>query len=67
MEELNLLNGDTVLLRGKKRKTTIAVVHADENVQESRIRIPKITRSNLRFFFQIFKLLYFFLILLLAT
>ena len=48
MEELGLFNGDTVLLKGKKRKNTIAVVNADNLVSESRVRMSKVIRSNLR-------------------
>lgn len=48
MEELGLFGGDIVLLKGKKRKNTIAVVNADENVSDNKIRIPKVLRSNLR-------------------
>lgn len=48
MEELGLFSGDTVLLRGKKRKTTVAVITADENVSSSRIKMTKVVRSNLR-------------------
>lgn len=48
MEELGLFNGDTVLLKGKKRKNTVAVVTADNLVSESRVRMSKVIRSNLR-------------------
>ena len=48
MAELGLLSGDTVLLRGKKRKTTVAVVNSDESVAPSRIQMTKVVRSNLR-------------------
>ena len=48
MKELDLFNGDTVLLRGKKRKTSVAVVYSDESVALSRIQMTKVVRSNLR-------------------
>jgi transitional endoplasmic reticulum ATPase len=48
LEELKLLAGDTVLLRGKKRKSTVAVVTADENVPYGKITMSKVVRSNLR-------------------
>lgn len=51
MEELGLFNGDTVLLKGKKRKNTVAVVTADNLVSESRVRMSKVIRSNLRYKF----------------
>lgn len=50
MKELDLFNGDTVLLRGKKRKTTVAVVYSDESVMQSRIQMTKVVRSNLRYY-----------------
>ena len=48
MKELDLYDGDTVLLKGKKRKTTVAVVTSDETVAASRIQMTKVVRSNLR-------------------
>ena len=48
MEALDLFEGDYVLLRGKKKKTTIAIVTADESVNGAKIRIPKNLRSNIR-------------------
>lgn len=48
MEELGLFSGDTVLLKGKKRRDTIAVVNSDDGVLETRIQMTKVTRSNLR-------------------
>jgi transitional endoplasmic reticulum ATPase len=48
MEELGVFNGDTVLLKGKKRKNTIAVVTTDEDLSEGKVRMNKVIRSNLR-------------------
>mmetsp|Transcript_16740 Transcript_16740/g.28385 ORF Transcript_16740/g.28385 Transcript_16740/m.28385 type:complete len:885 (+) Transcript_16740:91-2745(+) len=48
MEELGLLSGDTVLLKGKKKKNTVAVVIADDNVAAGRIQMTKVVRSNIR-------------------
>jgi len=48
MEQLGLFGGDTVLLKGKKRKNTVAVVNADDNVSDTKIRMTKVIRSNLR-------------------
>jgi hypothetical protein len=48
MEELKLFIRDIVLLKGKKRKSTIAVVVADENVDVSKVQMTKVFRSNLR-------------------
>lgn len=48
MEELSLFRGDTVRLVGKKHKDTIAIVLADENCDEGKIRMNKVIRKNLR-------------------
>ena len=48
MEELKLFSGDTVLLRGKKRKDTLAIVNSDEHVSDVRIKMTKVVRSNIR-------------------
>ncbi|CAE8649761.1 unnamed protein product, partial [Polarella glacialis] len=48
MEELNLFRGDNVLLKGKKRRDTVCIVLADENLDNSKIGINKVVRQNLR-------------------
>ncbi|KAK9818285.1 hypothetical protein WJX72_010100 [[Myrmecia] bisecta] len=48
METLQLFRGDTVLLKGKKRKDTVCIVLADDTVEEAKIRINKVVRKNLR-------------------
>jgi transitional endoplasmic reticulum ATPase len=48
MEKLNLFRGDTVLIKGKKRKDTVCIVLHDENVEESKVRMNKVVRHNLR-------------------
>jgi transitional endoplasmic reticulum ATPase len=48
MEELGLLSGETVLLKGKKSKKTVAVVISDDGVSINRVRMTKVVRSNLR-------------------
>jgi transitional endoplasmic reticulum ATPase len=48
METLNLFRGDTVLIKGKKRRDTVCIVLADETCEESKIRMNKVIRSNLR-------------------
>ena len=39
---------DTVLLKGKKRRDTVLIVLADDEVENSKIRINKVVRNNLR-------------------
>mmetsp|Transcript_11456 Transcript_11456/g.34415 ORF Transcript_11456/g.34415 Transcript_11456/m.34415 type:complete len:837 (-) Transcript_11456:617-3127(-) len=48
MDTLQLFRGDTVLLKGKKRKDTVCIVLSDDTVEESKIRINKVVRKNLR-------------------
>ncbi|RXH68792.1 hypothetical protein DVH24_031125 [Malus domestica] len=48
MEKLQLFSGDTVLIKGKKRRDTICVVVADDTCDEPKLRVNKVVRSNLR-------------------
>ena len=48
MEKLQLFRGDTVLVKGKKRKDTVLVVLADDSCDENKVRVNKVVRSNLR-------------------
>lgn len=48
MEKLQLFRGDTVLLKGKKRKDTVCIVLHDDTTEENKIRMNKVIRNNLR-------------------
>lgn len=48
MSELQLFRGDTVMIKGKKRKDTVCIVLADESCEEAKIRMNKVVRKNLR-------------------
>ncbi|KAK3022855.1 hypothetical protein RJ639_046042 [Escallonia herrerae] len=48
MEKLQLFRGDTILIKGKKRKDTVCIALADDTCEESKIRMNKVVRSNLR-------------------
>ncbi|VFQ97596.1 unnamed protein product [Cuscuta campestris] len=48
MEKLQLFRGDTILIKGKKRKDTICVSLADDTCEEPKIRMNKVVRNNLR-------------------
>ncbi|RKO98350.1 hypothetical protein CXG81DRAFT_28807 [Caulochytrium protostelioides] len=48
METLELFRGDTVLLKGKKRRDTVLIALADADVEPTKIRINKVVRNNLR-------------------
>lgn len=48
MDELGLFRGDTVLLKGKKRRDTVCIVLADDDCEDVRIRCNRVVRNNLR-------------------
>jgi transitional endoplasmic reticulum ATPase len=48
MQELNFFRGDTVIIKGKKRKDTVCIVLADETCDDTKIRMNKVVRKNLR-------------------
>ena len=48
MGELQLFRGDTVLLKGKKRKESVCIVLSDDTVGDEKIRMNRVVRNNLR-------------------
>nr|XP_051198322.1 cell division cycle protein 48 homolog [Lolium perenne] len=48
MDELSIFKGDLVLLKGKRRRATVCIVVPDDTCEEHKLRINKVTRSNLR-------------------
>ena len=48
MEELQLFRGDTVLIKGKRRKDTVCIVLADDTCDAGKIRMNKCVRKNLK-------------------
>ncbi|ORZ24539.1 transitional endoplasmic reticulum ATPase [Absidia repens] len=48
METLQLFRGDTVIVKGKKRRDTVLIVLADDDVEDNKARINKVVRNNLR-------------------
>jgi len=48
MEKLELFRGDTVLLKGKKRKDTVLIALAEDGMDDTKIRLNKVVRQNLR-------------------
>lgn len=47
-DELQLFRGDTVVLRGRKRRQTVCIVLTDDTCGNDRIRVNRVTRNNLR-------------------
>ncbi|PIA33145.1 hypothetical protein AQUCO_04200122v1 [Aquilegia coerulea] len=48
MEKLQFFRGDTILLKGKRRKDTLCIVVEDEECEEHKVRVNKVARANLR-------------------
>lgn len=48
MDELQLFRGDTVLLKGKRRKETVCIVLSDDACANEKIRMNRVVRNNLR-------------------
>ena len=48
METLQLFRGDTVLVKGKKRKDTVLIVLADDELDDGSARLNRVVRHNLR-------------------
>merc|ERR1711892_483494 len=48
MDELQLFRGDTIMIKGKKRKDTAAIVMSDDTLSNEKIRVPRVMRSNIR-------------------
>ena len=51
MDELKIFKGDSVLLKGKKRKDTVCIalaVEETDDLTDDKIRMNKVVRHNLR-------------------
>ncbi|KAL5726072.1 Cell division control protein 48 E [Ranunculus cassubicifolius] len=48
LEKVGFFRGDTILIKGKKRRDTICIVLGDDTCEEEKIRMNKVVRSNLR-------------------
>ena len=51
MDELKIFKGDTVLLKGKKRRDTVCIalsVEDGDGLTDDKIRMNKVVRNNLR-------------------
>jgi len=47
IDEMGLFRGDTVLLKGKRRKDTVCIIMADDNCDNEKIKMNSIVRNNL--------------------
>lgn len=48
MEKLQLFRGDAVLIKGKKRKQTVLIAMADDDLDEGMCRMNRVSRNNVR-------------------
>ncbi|GLT25042.1 hypothetical protein SLA2020_001960 [Shorea laevis] len=48
MELLQIFHGDAVLLKGKKRRSTVCIAFPNEAVEEHEVHMNKVVRSNLK-------------------
>ncbi|KAJ2361677.1 AAA ATPase cdc48, partial [Coemansia sp. RSA 2611] len=48
LETLGLFRGDTILIKGKKRRDTVLIVIPDEECEDNKIRLNRVARNNLR-------------------
>ncbi|KAH3663658.1 hypothetical protein OGAPHI_005059 [Ogataea philodendri] len=48
MELLQLFRGDAALIKGKKRKDTVLIVLADDDIEDGVCKINRVARNNLR-------------------
>lgn len=47
MNELGIYRGDTILIKGKKNKSTVAVVLEDVDLAVAKVRLSKVARKNI--------------------
>lgn len=47
MAALSIYRGDTITIKGKKNRTTVAVVLEDNDLGEAKIRLSKVARKNI--------------------
>ncbi|MFH4983817.1 hypothetical protein AB6A40_010526 [Gnathostoma spinigerum] len=48
MEELKLFRGDTIIVKGKKRKESVCIALPDDTCPNEKIRMNRVVRNNLR-------------------
>ena len=48
MSELKIFKGSPILIKGKKRKETVAIPIIDNKLDNEKIRMNKVIRKNLR-------------------
>ncbi|KAL5711389.1 AAA ATPase cdc48 [Ranunculus cassubicifolius] len=48
LSEVGFFRGDTILIKGKKRRDTVCILISDDTCEEAKIRMNKVVRSNLR-------------------
>jgi transitional endoplasmic reticulum ATPase len=48
MKELKIFNGDPILVKGKRRNTTLLIAVKDNRLTNSKVGVNKVVRGNLK-------------------
>ena len=48
MDELRIMRGDTITIKGKKRRDTVCIALVDTELEDGKIRLNKVVRKNLK-------------------
>ena len=48
MDELRIMRGDTITIKGKKRHDTVCIALVDAELEDGKIRLNKVVRKNLK-------------------
>ena len=48
MNELNIMRGDSIMIKGKKRRDTVCITLVDNELEDGKIRLNKVVRKNLK-------------------
>ena len=48
MEDLNIMNDDMILIHGKRKRSTVAIVESDDTIPENMIKLHRMARYNAR-------------------
>lgn len=48
LDKLQLFRGDSILMKGKKRRESVCIVLSEDGMEDGKIRMNKVVRKNLR-------------------
>ena len=47
IDQLKLFRGDTILVKGKRKKDTVSIIMTDDSCDENKIRLNEVMRKNI--------------------